>query len=87
MAYCGAGLRVDPRDDVDENEQTQLPAEFDQSEEARRTRIWRLDQFVGLGFDLARAVMMADDSGIDLQQARRLVASGCSLETASRILL
>ena len=87
MAYCGAGLRVDPRGDVDESEQIQLPAEFDQSDEARRTRIWRLDQFIGLGFDLARAAIMADDSRIDLGQARRLLASGCPLETASRILL
>jgi hypothetical protein len=29
-----------------------------------------LDQFVGLGFDLARAAIMADDSRIDLAQAR-----------------
>lgn len=86
MAYCESGLRVDPRY-VDESEQTQLPAELDQSDEERRTRVWRLDQFVGLGFDLARAAVMADDSRIDLGQARRLVASGCPLETASRILL
>jgi hypothetical protein len=46
-----------------------------------------LDQFVGLGFDLARAAIMADDSRIDLAQARRLIASGCALETASPILL
>ena len=72
---------------MDESEQTQLPAELDQSEEEQRTRVWRLDQFVGLGFDLARAAIMADDSRIDLGQARRLVASGCPLETASRILL
>jgi urease accessory protein UreE len=87
MAYCGAGLRVDPRGEVDKSEQIQLAVEFDQSDEARRTRIWRLDQFVDLGFDLARAALMADDSRIDLGQARRLVASGCPLETASRILL
>jgi hypothetical protein len=46
-----------------------------------------LDQFVGLGFDLARAAIVAADSRIDLTQARRLIASGCALETASRILL
>jgi hypothetical protein len=79
--------RVDPRGGVDETEQTPLPPELDQSDEARRTRVWRLDQFVALGFDLARAAIMADDSRIDLAQARRLVASGCPLETASRILL
>jgi hypothetical protein len=84
---AGLGRRVDPRDDVDETERIPVPAELDQSDEARRTRVWRLDQFVGLGFDLARATIMADDSRIDLAQARRLVASGCPLETASRILL
>jgi hypothetical protein len=31
--------------------------------------------------------MMADDTRVDLAQARRLVALGCPLETASRILL
>ena len=71
---------------MDETEQIQL-AEPDQSDEARRTRVWRLDQFVGLGFDFPRAAMMADDSQIDLALARRLIASGCPLETASRILL
>ena len=72
---------------MDESEQIEVAAERDQSDEARRTRVWRLDQFVALGVDLARAASMADDSRIDLAQARRLVASGCPLETASRILL
>ncbi len=83
----GLGPRVDPRGDVDETEPIPVLAELDQSDEARRTRVWRLDQFVGLGFDLARATIMADDSRIDLAQARRLIASGCPLKTASRILL
>jgi hypothetical protein len=30
---------------------------------------------------------MAEDAGVDLAQARRLVAMGCPLKTASRILL
>jgi hypothetical protein len=72
---------------MDETNQIQLPAEPDQSVDVQRTRVWRLDQFVGLGFDLARAAVMADDAGVDLAQARRLVALGCPLETASRILL
>jgi len=57
------------------------------NEEAKRTRVWRHDQFVGLGFDLVRSAIMADDARVDLAQARRLVALGCPLETASRILL
>jgi hypothetical protein len=84
---AGLWLRVDPRGDVDETERLDVLAELEQSEEARRTHGWRLDQFVALGFDFARAAIMADDSRIDLAQARRLVAAGCPLETASRILL
>lgn len=72
---------------MDESEQTGAQAEFDRPDEAGRTRDWRLDQFVVLGFDLARAELMAGDSRVDLAQARRLVALGCPLETASRILL
>ena len=55
--------------------------------ELGQTRIWRLDQFTGLGFDSARATLMADDSQVDLGQARRLIALGCPVETAARILL
>jgi len=64
-----------------------VPADLDQSDEAHQTRAWRLDQFILLGFDVGRAAMMADDSRVDLGQTCRLVALGCSLETASRILL
>jgi len=72
---------------VEESEQIRSQAEFDRPDEVGRTRGWRLDQFVGLGFDPARAELMAGDSRVDLAQARRLVALGCPLETASRILL
>ena len=63
------------------------PGELDQADVADRTGVWRLDQFIGLGFDVVRASLMADDSRVDLAQARKLVALGCPLETASRILL
>jgi len=52
-----------------------------------RTRVWRLDQLTGLGLDSARAALMASDAQVDLAQARRLLALGCPLETAARILL
>ena len=85
MAAESAGSIM--RTDMDETDQIQLQAEADQSGEAQRTRVWRLDQFVSLGFDLPRAAIMADDTHVDLAQARKLVALGCPLETASRILL
>jgi hypothetical protein len=80
-------LRIDPRSAVDESERIEAPSEPDQSEQLRRTRVWRLDQFTSFGFDSARAALMADDARVDLAQARRLIALGCPLETAARILL
>jgi hypothetical protein len=61
--------------------------DLEASEELCRTRDWRFDQLTGLGFDALQAVLMADDVFVDLAQARRLVAMGCPLETAFRILL
>ena len=72
---------------MDEAEQALSPGELDQADAADRTRVWRLDQFSALGFDGLRASLMADDSRVDLAQARKLLALGCPLETASRILL
>ena len=68
-------------------EQIQAQIEPDQSDQLRRTRVWRLDQLIGLGFDATHAALMADDAQVDLAQARRLIALGCPLETATRILL
>jgi hypothetical protein len=72
---------------VEEAKRIQAQVEPDQSEQLRQTRVWRLDQFTGLGFDSAPAALMADDAQVDLGQARRLIALGCPLETATRILL
>ena len=77
---------VDPGWAMEETEQ-HSPEELDQSEIARHTRVWRRDQFTALGFDSAVATTMADDTLVDLAQARRLIELGCPLETASRILL
>jgi hypothetical protein len=72
---------------VEEAERIQAHIEPDHSEQLRRPPVWRLDQFSGLGFDSARAALMVDDAQVDLAQARRLIALGCPLETAARILL
>jgi hypothetical protein len=72
---------------MEEAEHAPAPGELDQAVAADRTRVWRLDQFIDLGFDVMRAALMADDPRVDLAQARKLVALGCPLETASRILL
>jgi hypothetical protein len=46
---------------------------------------WRLAQFQALGFTGSEAAGLAN-SRVDLGQARELIASGCSTETAYRIL-
>jgi hypothetical protein len=87
MAHGGFGLEVDLECEMEESEQVLSPGELDQADEVDWTQVWRLDQFLALGFDVVRASLMADDAGVDLAQARKLVALGCPLETASRILL
>ncbi len=72
---------------MEEETRIRAQVEPDQSEQLRRMRVWRLDQFTGLGFDSARAALLANDAQVDLAQARRLIALGCPLETAARILL
>jgi hypothetical protein len=87
MAHGGCGVEVDLRVVMEESEQAISSVELDQAGEVDWTQVWRLDQFLALGFDVGRASLMADDTGVDLAQARKLVALGCPLETASRILL
>jgi hypothetical protein len=72
---------------VEGTEQIHAQIEPDQPDQLRRTRVWRLDQLIGLGFDPTRAALMADDAQVELAQARRLIALGCPPETATRILL
>jgi hypothetical protein len=55
-------------------------------EEERRILLWRLAQFARLGFAYPESVVLAA-TGVDLGEARKLVACGCPAETASRILL
>jgi hypothetical protein len=83
----GSACRSILRGAVEEAERIQTQIEPDRSEQLRSTRVWRLEQLSGLGFDSASATLMADDARVDLAQARRLIALGCPLETAARILL
>jgi hypothetical protein len=87
MAHGGFGLEADPSCGMDESGQALSLGELDQPDEVDWTQVWRLDQFLALGFDVLRASLMADDARVDLAQARKLVALGCPLETALRILL
>lgn len=54
--------------------------------EATRVRRWRRSQFVALGFTPTEASLLTK-AAVDLGEVRRLVASGCPLEIARRIVL
>jgi hypothetical protein len=73
--------------DMEESGAALSLGQIDRLDEVDWTQLWRIDQFLALGFDVVRALLMAEDTGVDLAQARKLVALGCPLETASRILL
>ena len=87
MAHGGSSPAVDCDCEMEGIEQIPLELELEPSEEVLETWIWRLDQLISLGFDSPCAAEMADDTEVDLAQARRLIALGCPLETAERILL
>jgi hypothetical protein len=46
---------------------------------------WRLEQFLGMGFDLPVSETLADQLCIDLHRVRDLIAHGCSVDLAARI--
>jgi hypothetical protein len=56
------------------------------TEDQRRVLVWRVLQFVELGFNSDVSITLAY-AGADLGCARELLAKGCPLRTAARILL
>jgi hypothetical protein len=54
--------------------------------EATRVRRWRRSQFIALGFTPTEASLLTK-AAVDLGEVRRLVAAGCPLEVARRIVL
>jgi hypothetical protein len=54
--------------------------------EATRVRRWRRSQFMALGFTPTEASLLTK-APVDLGEVRRLVAAGCPLEIARRIVL
>jgi len=67
-------------------EQYESEDELEVEVEEDRVARWRFDQFRALGFDNDEAFLLALSSA-DLQSARTLIAEGCSLRLALRILL
>jgi hypothetical protein len=54
--------------------------------ERLQVRRWRFEQFIELGFSESASAALAA-AHVDLSLVRRMVAAGCPLETASRIVL
>jgi hypothetical protein len=54
-------------------------------DERLRVRLWRREQFLGLGFSLSDSAALAR-SAADLQEARNLISCGCAHSTAFRIM-
>jgi hypothetical protein len=57
-----------------------------EAEERMIVRRWRFEQFVELGFTETDSATLAE-AHVDLSLARRMMAAGCPVEIASRILL
>jgi hypothetical protein len=57
-----------------------------ETEERMIVRRWRFEQFIELGFTKTDSATLAE-AHVDLSLARRMMAAGCPVEIASRILL
>jgi hypothetical protein len=55
-------------------------------DEERQVRRWRREQFVAMGFSPVEARRLTT-TAVDLGEMRRLIAAGCPLDTARRILV
>jgi hypothetical protein len=64
----------------------QSPPNQELSHEDQRVVTWRFDQFRLLGFGEEESWLLVE-AGADLQLARSLVAAGCPLHLALRIVL
>jgi hypothetical protein len=56
------------------------------AEERMIVRRWRFEQFIELGFTENDSATLAE-THVDLSLVRRMMAAGCPVEIASRILL
>jgi hypothetical protein len=55
--------------------------------EEERVLAWRIEVLLLAGYDEHAAIELAEHRQVDLHLAKGLLASGCSLENALRILL
>jgi hypothetical protein len=69
----------------DSEQDVDVEADVDAAERLQ-VRRWRFEQFIELGFSESASAALAT-AHVDLSLVRRMVAAGCPLETASRIVL
>lgn len=55
------------------------------SEEKRDEVLWRLEQYLDMGFDIEDAENLASRRDVDWHLARKLVRNGCSHDLVIRI--
>jgi len=63
------------------------PPEIPHATEMDSITGWRFGYLLGAGYDPEAALLIAQDSGVDLHRAADLVQRGCPTDTALRILL
>lgn len=54
-------------------------------DEVAAVRLWRFDQFVGLGFSEIEAAVLAFSGDVDLELVRRMRSGGCPCELVLQI--
>jgi hypothetical protein len=57
------------------------------TEEEAEVLAWRFEQLVAHGYEPGDAAVMAEDTSIDLELARRLTVLGCPIALATQILV
>jgi hypothetical protein len=55
--------------------------------EEERVLAWRIEGLMRAGYDRHSAIDLAERPGVDLHLAQKLLAGGCPVRTAVRILL
>ena len=63
------------------------PSLAPQSKPVDPVRKWRFEELLRAGYPRREAVLLSGVTDVDLHDAVRLVADGCPVETALRILL
>jgi hypothetical protein len=66
---------------------TAVDLELDSDYEAELVRLWRLEELERAGYSTPAALELAERPYVDLHVATKLLARGCPVDTALKILL